>query len=909
MLSIGSPPESAADSAPPNDSANAYPQDEELGIHNKPSLFAGYDGLAVMSFGVCLPALLITIGSVVCFERILRLVFKHPVETLAECLLVTLIPVANYLAWRALRHSDHRRPLRLGVLNGLTAGTSIAFAAIITASIFFGYAPHYMMLAIISGLAGATAIYLGFKLRDAAATRQSKSNRVIFSVVGVVLSILGLSVCEAKSTAIRVAETMAVSDTPGERIAGLDMLRALNCEQDLRMQCADARTAGIPGLFLRISPQRERELYFAVTGKPYGNSLTESVYSMSDEYLRRHVVGTRVKGLNLLRSQIAGTVNAETLTSTVNWTFVLKNSTFEQQEARAEIALPPGAVLSDLTLWAKGQQHKAMVGPTDRVSSEQTQYGWVDVGATDPALVTDLGRGRVLLKCAPVPSQSEMKVQLSITERLKPFALDQASLTLPKFVDTNFSVNGDHSLRLHAGQELSTDLKKVHKQVAADGGHLLLGSLSEDELLSNMIVTASRPATLGPFFAIDSTLNGHGYIKETLRQVPTSSPEHLVVVIDNSESMRNHLKHIIEALRQIPANVKTSVIVPSEGTQMEPVELGKGIDMLAKTPFVGGKDNLQAVIKAAEAAGETKHGAVLWIHGPQPSFNEEMYIMAPYIERPSFYELALDDRWTDTTEFFKNHQEIGPFTAVSRSSSLGADLKSFLSKWKTGGTEFVVQLDRTNTVPPTRVLDARQSKEVALLLARDEAYELMRGGKLARAAELATASGIVTPVTGAVVLGRSLQRVAPANDVTETAWLQGAVNGTIGADQYAEHANKAKSNSDYNVRAVDTGSVGPQGDDATIIAGINTAGTVRVNNLANLEASLNLLANASEILGIVFGVVLLVPGLLGMKLEFPVQMKPSTRVLVGGALIALGLAIPGFVNWTVASARDANLFS
>src|SRR5262245_41679158 len=32
------------------------------------------------------------------------------------------------------------------------------------------------------------------------------------------------------------------------------------------------------------------------------------------------------------------------------------------------------------------------------------------------------------------------------------------------------------------------------------------------------------------------------------------------------------------------------------------------------------------------------------------------------------------------------------------------------------------------------------------------------------------------------------------------------------------------------------GTIGPQGQDATVISGVNTAGTVRVNNLANLEA-------------------------------------------------------------------------
>ncbi|MFN8551202.1 MAG: hypothetical protein U0103_06920 [Candidatus Obscuribacterales bacterium] len=47
--------------------------------------------------------------------------------------------------------------------------------------------------------------------------------------------------------------------------------------------------------------------------------------------------------------------------------------------------------------------------------------------------------------------------------------------------------------------------------------------------------------------------------------------------------------------------------------------------------------------------------------------------------------------------------------------------------------------------------------------------------------------------------------------------------------------------------------IGPQGTDATFVTGVNTAGTVRVNNLANLEALLNIIANGMEILGIAWG--------------------------------------------------------
>lgn len=102
------------------------------------------------------------------------------------------------------------------------------------------------------------------------------------------------------------------------------------------------------------------------------------------------------------------------------------------------------------------------------------------------------------------------------------------------------------------------------------------------------------------------------------------------------------------------------------------------------------------------------------------------------------------------------------------------------------------------------------------------------------------------------------------------------------------------------------GTIGPQGDDATVIMGVNTAGTVRVNNLANLEALLNIIANGMEILAIAWGGPTMIMGFMNMAAGTQDAMK---RVLWGAGGVTGGLATPGAINWLVASARDANLFS
>jgi hypothetical protein len=102
------------------------------------------------------------------------------------------------------------------------------------------------------------------------------------------------------------------------------------------------------------------------------------------------------------------------------------------------------------------------------------------------------------------------------------------------------------------------------------------------------------------------------------------------------------------------------------------------------------------------------------------------------------------------------------------------------------------------------------------------------------------------------------------------------------------------------------GTIAPQGAQATFVTGVNTAGTVRVNNLANLEALLNIIANGMEILGIAWGGPTMIMGFMHMAAGTQDAMK---RVMFGAAGVTGGLATPGAINWLVASARDANLFS
>lgn len=148
------------------------------------------------------------------------------------------------------------------------------------------------------------------------------------------------------------------------------------------------------------------------------------------------------------------------------------------------------------------------------------------------------------------------------------------------------------------------------------------------------------------------------------------------------------------------------------------------------------------------------------------------------------------------------------------------------------------------------------------------------------------------------------------NDAFSSSGAQGTTGNNISGNGLGGNTMTQTNQGGYatapSLSGATNGTIGPQGGDATYVTGVNTAGTVRVNNLANLEALLNIIANGLEILGIAWGGPTMIMGFMHMAAGTQDAMK---RVLFGAAGVTGGLATPGCINWLVASARDANLFS
>lgn len=937
-------------------------------------VWSGLDGIAIMAFGVATPVLLTAMSMASCPKRITLVMLNHPVETLIELALLAAIPLANYRLWSSLCKNDMRFSMFRGLLVGAAIATSLVIAGLSFAAIPAGYqelqsacgtdfSTGFFFIGMQALTTFAVGLYLMNRTRRQREFASSRARIIAYTAVGLLIGLAAFAGCEARSWYVRLAQQQALSPQAEERAKGLALLRELDTERELRMETSDARATGIAGLFIPVKHSEMANLYFTVCGKPLGDENSADFSSMSDDYLRRHVVGAPVKGLELARSAFNGMVSPNALTTTINWTYVFRNDTETPQEARAEIALPPGAVINGLTVYRNGDPMDAAFAAAGKAEGD-AQINWVDVGHDNPAIITDLGRGRYLFHCYPIPNDEQLKVNMSIVVPLKLEALDSTSLTFPRFIASNFSLDGEHILTLESTDKLSSRQKNLVTSKGLQGREVLSGRLEKTQLEHTpLIITAKRAPDMVPVVTVDkiatemelkrwkeeqekkrieeeakkadqqqvvlmidgsravqqqiedvrSVLNrdkkakkqakkvppGPRYAVRTISEVVSKAPKRLLVVVDGSVAVAEHMPEMKKAFQQIPSSVPVWLRVASRETNLlsKPTPLKEALPLLDKITFAGGQDNLKAVVNASEMAGETEGGAVLWIHGPQPGLNKDIYIMSPFRAHPSFFELALDTGCTDTLEYFKDHAEVGPFSPIQRTDNLTEDLNDFFSKWQAGRREFVVNYSiKDKPVAGATVLDGRDKTELLLLNARNTVDGFIRNKQASKAARIAVAYQFVSPVSCVAVIG---------SDSNANASQEADATGTQSGD--------TSDGSAPILQGATNGSIGHQGD-GTMIMGVNTAGTVRVNNLANLEALLNIICNMIQLAGMMFGSIIILHGLLirstvNNLLGINARFTPGMRLAIGAAIVIAGLMTPGLVNWFVASARDANLFS
>ena len=162
--------------------------------------------------------------------------------------------------------------------------------------------------------------------------------------------------------------------------------------------------------------------------------------------------------------------------------------------------------------------------------------------------------------------------------------------------------------------------------------------------------------------------------------------------------------------------------------------------------------------------------------------------------------------------------------------------------------------------------DRDAATRLTTLWAAREASRRFKDGRGDIAVDLAATYRIITPVSGAVVLeseydyqrnglDRNQSRIsrydelaslpAPSTDYSSSApMLQGATSSILLPQEFVM---QGAINGPVALQGATNGTIGPQGADAVDIQGVNTAGTVRINQYANLQALLSMLASFTDL--------------------------------------------------------------
>ncbi len=193
---------------------------------------------------------------------------------------------------------------------------------------------------------------------------------------GVVLGLLALVAVELPATVTRVGVYMATDPSAVWRARGISLLRTFGSENALLRMCyvragnaTDMVKASLVSLHRSPLYRRcARRLYYQVTGRAFNSAPAPVDFHRPRGALRcgrlRYRPGQRNRGRprggplarELMTRRFRG--DADAALGYLEWTMVFKNSSPQAQEVRAQIALPPGAVVSRVTLWIDGEERE-----------------------------------------------------------------------------------------------------------------------------------------------------------------------------------------------------------------------------------------------------------------------------------------------------------------------------------------------------------------------------------------------------------------------------------------------------------------------------------------------------------------------------------------------------------------------
>lgn len=739
-----------------------------------------FSGLTLLG-GVVMPAISIIVETTthMCAET-----FFDPIPTTWHVLMVVFVPLANLQVWLAVRKGSTQRGTLLGLANAVAIGISLFYTIVYIPLLPLAFiALLYLGMGLLP-MAPAFALISGLVLRR----QLRRIAPPVFAVktaglaAGLAFALTVVALVELPITLTRVGLKMAASASPEQRLRGLRWLRAVGNSDYLLRACYERTgeaTDLIGYLFSLDDPvttEEARQIYYRLTGETFNTRIPpqrlkgrwqpQESFDFDPDQGGRVIAG-KVKGLTLASSRLDGSVDADAGLSYVEWTLTFKNNSAMQQEARAHVQLPPGGVVSRLTLWVNGEEREAAFAARAQV---QQAYQEVVRQRRDPVLVTTAGSDRVLVQCFPVPPQGgEMKIRMGISAPLMLENRSKAMLRLPYLLERNFGVAEavTHAVWIESKRPLDAGNNRLQAEQPGANIYALRGAFVDADLSGpSGVVLLARASEINEAWTRDPFRKDGEITRQFIKERETPAPSRIILVVDTSLRMRQHAPAIIAALKTLPSNTETTLLLADgngayeEDVSQHPVsgspqEIGR---QLERASFEGGADNVPALMKAWEVASERPDSSIIvWIHGAQPLLlHPPEELRQGFERRPQSAVLYALQTENGSDRIAEKLDGISAIESVPRMNGLQADMERLFGQLSGQRERMEFVRIRETAQPPVHSPSVKEtSAHLARLWANEEVGRLIAGREkdsIDKAMKVATEYQLVTPVSGAVVL-------------------------------------------------------------------------------------------------------------------------------------------------------------
>ena len=653
--------------------------------------------------------------------------------TAVHAVLVASVPAINLGLWICIRSGKASESRILRAINGFSVGVCAVYTLMLLPLIILGilfalFAFWYFGVGFLGLLPAAPATALAsaliFRANLSADARAKDNAKVKGFGAGLLAAAAIWAFLLGNAGLAYLGCVQGLSPDPAVAARGIRLAR-MSSRTDIVRKVCNARGHIVLGLIPIAKTDASNDtfdlLYYRITGenpiymRQWGWGGGRRRQLTWDWITGGEKVGGILEGLSLKGSAYDTTVDKVAGVGYSEWTMTFANAkNWGDAEARCRIALPPGGVVSRLTLWINGEECEAAFGTKGQV---RRAYESVVRRKRDPVLVNICGPDQVQMQCFPVPHEGEMKVRIGIT-----FPLDVAAngtsarLPCPTITSRNFSVPSD-----------------------------LLGLPAPETFAFKTPPAAIAVCTNDA----NGALNGTAIVQK-YSLAPLWEPERIAFVIDTSAAMRPHMADVLAALAKVPDGTEKEFWFTDDLPPAKPLaELPSSVNCR------GGRPALATLVKALDAlAASGDSAALVWIHAGEPVSGQTGDVLALKLRKADNVRLficQIAEGECALTEPIPPSAKIASLTSDALSGGVGPALERFFGGWAVrliSSREKVALADVPQGAVPA-------SDHLGRLWATEETARIFRDGDpvaLEKAQKTALPWHIVTAATGAVVL-------------------------------------------------------------------------------------------------------------------------------------------------------------